>query len=131
MEPTDLLVGCPLAIHRIWRKGEPRRPTGPASQQINERGGFAIVVSEADGDRVRQQAEDATAYLTKNAVHLEAILSHPSVEERYLDFAWWFPVDGSGPAAQATHFPAGLMALCSKLRLGLEMTVYATADEHL
>jgi hypothetical protein len=65
----------------------------------------------------------------KNAVHLEPILSHHSVEDRYLDFAWWFPVDGSGPAAQANHFPAELIALCSKLKLGLEVTVYATADE--
>lgn len=129
MEPTSVLVGCPLAIDRIWRKGEPRRPTGPASQQMNERGGFSIVVSEADGDRVPQQAEDAIAYLMKNAVHLEPVLSHQSVEDRYLDFAWWFPVDVSRPAAQANHFPAELMALCSKLKLGLEVTVYATADE--
>lgn len=129
MEPTSVLAGCPFTIDRMWRKGEPRRPTGPASQRMNERGGFSIVVSEADGDRVPQQAADAIAYLMKNAVHLEAVLSHQSVEDRYLDFAWWFPVDVSGPAAQANHFPAELMTLCSKLKLGLEVTVYATADE--
>ncbi len=124
-----MLAGCPLTIDRIWRKGEPRRLTGPASQQINERGGFSIVVSEADGDRVPQQAEDAIAYLAKHAIPLERILSHQSIEDRYLDFAWWFPTDSSSSVAQANHFPAELLALCSNLKLGLEVTVYATAEE--
>jgi hypothetical protein len=50
-------------------------------------GGFTIVLSEADGDRVPAQIDDALAYLSANATHLEPLLHHESVESRYIDFA--------------------------------------------
>ena len=87
------------------------------------------MLSEAGGDEVPAQVGDALAYLSANAIHLEPILSHRSVETRYIDFAWWFPVDAAGPAAQAYRFPVELLALCSKLDLGLEVSVYASAEE--
>jgi hypothetical protein len=102
---------------------------GPLAQQINERGGFAIVVSEADGDQVPQQITDAIAYLKANTSRLMPVVSHGSVEDRYLDFAWWFPVRDAGPAAQFCHFPQELLALCAELRLGLEVSVYAAAED--
>jgi hypothetical protein len=97
---------------------------------MNERGGFYISVSETDGDRVPLQIKDAIAYLTKNASHLEPILSHDSVEDRYLDFAWWFPTGEESSGAQFNHFPQELLALCSSLRLGLEVSVYKTATKN-
>jgi hypothetical protein len=126
LDPATVVADCPLSIYRTWRKGEPRRPTGPASQQMNEHGGFSIVISEVDGDRVPGQVNDAIAYLTRNAVHLEPILSHHAVENRYLDFAWWFPTGKSGSGGQFNRFPEELIALCSRLRLSLEVSVYAT-----
>jgi hypothetical protein len=87
------------------------------------------VLSEADGDRVPAQIDDALAYLSANAMHLEPILAHKSVESRYIDFAWWFPVGVDGPAAQYCRFPVKLLALCSRLGLGLEVSVYAAAEE--
>ena len=75
------------------------------------------------------QIDDAVAYLSANATHLEPILAHQSVESRYIDFAWWFPVGVDGPAGQCCRFPVELLALCSRLGLGLEVSVYATADE--
>jgi hypothetical protein len=127
--PSDLLRGSPLTIDRQWNKGDPRRPRGPAAAKLQEYGGFTIVLSEADGDRVPEQIDGALVYLSANATHLEPILAHQSVESRYIDFAWWFPVDADGPAAQFRRFPVELLALCSRLRLGLEVSVYATAEE--
>ena len=127
--PSVLLRGCPLAIDRQWNKGEPRRPRGPAAAKPQEQGGFTIVLSEADGDRVPAQIDDALAYLSANAAHLEPLLRHRSVESRYVDFVWCFPVGADGPAAQFSRFPVELLALCSKLGLGLEVSVYASAEE--
>ena len=127
--PSALLRGTPLTIDRQWNRGEPRRTSGPGAAKLQEYGGFTIVLSEEDGDRVPAQIDDALAYLSTNAVYLEPILSHQSVESRYIDFAWWFPVGVDGPAAQCCRFPVELLALCTKLRLGLEVSVYATADE--
>lgn len=127
--PSVLLRGSPLTIDRQWNKGEPRRPRGPAAAKLQEDGGFTIVLSEADGDRVPEQIDDALGYLSANATHLEALLSHQSVESRYIDFACWFPADANGPAAQFSRFPVELLVLCSRLRLGLEVSVYATAEE--
>lgn len=127
--PSVLLRGSPLAIDRQWNKGEPRRPRGPAAAMLQEYGGFTIVLSEADGDQVPGQIDDALAYLSANTTHLEPILAHESVESRYIDFAWWFPVDADGPAAQFCRFPVELLALCSRLGLGLEVSVYASAEE--
>lgn len=127
--PSVLLRRCPLAIHRQWNKGEPRRPRGPAAARLQEQGGFTIVLSEADGDRVPAQIDDALAYLSANATELEPLLHHESVESRYIDFAWWFPVNADGPAAQFSCFPVELLALCSRLGLALEVSVYASAEE--
>jgi hypothetical protein len=126
--PADLLRGSSLAVDRQWNKGEPRRVRGSASAQLHEDSGFTLVLSEADGDEVPAQIADALAYLSANTRYLEPILSHRSIEARYIDFAWWFPVDADGPAAQACRFPVELLALCSKLGLALEVSVYATAE---
>jgi hypothetical protein len=127
--PADLLRGSSLAVDRQWNKGEPRRARGPASTQFQKDGGFTVVLSEADGDEVPAQIADALVYLSANAGELEPILSHRSIEARYIDFAWWFPVNADGPAAQVCRFPVELLALCSKLGLGLEVSVYATAED--
>ena len=127
--PSVLLRGSPLAIDRQWNKGEPRRHRGPAAVKLQEYGGFTILLSEADGDRIPAQIDDALAYLSANAAHLEPLLHHESVESRYIDFAWWFPVDADGPAGQFSRFPVELLALCSRLGLDLEVSVYASTDE--
>jgi hypothetical protein len=127
LEPAKLLRESPLVIDRSWNRGAARRLGGPGSHQINERGGFTIVVS--DGDRVPQQVEDAVEFLSKNVAQLETVLLHESVEDRFLDFACMFSVGDAAPAAQFCHFSADLIVLCARLRLGLEVSVYASADE--
>jgi hypothetical protein len=74
-------------------------------------------------------SKDAVAFLSRNSEQLEQVLLHDSVEDRILDFACWFPIGDSGPAARFCHFPAQLMVLCSGLQLGLEVSVYAAGDE--
>jgi hypothetical protein len=129
LNPAKVLRGTTLVIDRTWRKGEPRGSIGPASRQLYEQSGFTVVVSDADGDKVPRQIDDAIAYLTMNASLLEAILLDDSVEDRFLDFAWWFPTDAAGPAVQFRRFPVELLALCSRLRLAIEVSVYGTAEE--
>jgi hypothetical protein len=106
-----------LSPCEIYRKGEPKGRRG----RLHEKSGLNVVVSEASGDDLQQQIEDALKFLDRHGAEVERLLSH--AEEASLDFGIW----QRGEFAHYCHFPPELLRLVGSLGLGIEISVYAGA----
>ena len=85
---------------------------------------FLCTVSDADGDRVPVQIEDAVAFLTRHRSELPQLLARDGVDRACLDFAWDLPLESPG---QSNRFPRELLDLCAELGLDLAVSVYPVA----
>ncbi len=100
-----------------------------ASRQERERGPkkgraeatFNFTLSEAPGDCVPIQIDEAIHFLAEHQDEIIELRSRPGVEHAVLDFMWEFPVDGNG---QWNRFPLALVDLCAQLGLEIEVSVY-------
>jgi len=126
--PEECLAQVQLKAYLVWRKGEPRSRLRAGSRRP-EHSGFAVTVSDADGDCVPVQIKEAQAFCEAHSADLHRIATFPGVEEAMLDFAWWFPVGEDRPAGQFNYFTPQLVALCGQLGLGIMVTVYASEHE--
>ena len=82
---------------------------------------FNYTLSEAPGDCVPIQIDEAIRFLTDHQDEISELRSRPGVEFATLDFMWEFPVDGNG---QWNRFPLALVDLCAQLGLEIEVSVY-------
>ena len=102
----------------VYRKGEPKGSRG----KLREKSGLNVVVSEASGDDLRQQIDDALKFLEKNKTEIESLLSY--AEESSLDFGVWQRCE----FARYYRFPPELLRLAGSLGLSVELSVYVGAD---
>jgi len=126
--PEECLAQVQLKAYLVWHKGEPRSRLRADSPRP-EHSGFAVSISDADGDCVPLQIQEAQAFCEANSADLHRIATFPGVEEAMLDFAWWFPVGEDRPAGQFNYFTPQLVALCGQLGLGIMLTVYGKTFE--
>ena len=82
---------------------------------------FNYTLSEAPGDCVPIQIDEAIHFLAEHQDEISELRSRPGVEYAVLDFMWEFPVDGNG---QWNRFPLALVNLCAQLGLEIEVSVY-------
>lgn len=82
---------------------------------------FNYTLSEAPGDCVPIQVDEAIRFLAEHQDEISELRSRPGVEHAVLDFMWEFPVDGNG---QWNRFPLALVDLCAQLGLEIEVSVY-------
>ncbi|MBA2502738.1 MAG: hypothetical protein H0V27_07640 [Pyrinomonadaceae bacterium] len=81
-----------------------------------------IIVSEADGDDLQQQIEDAVKFLEENMAEVEFLFRF--AEDVSLDFGVW----QRGEFGHYCYFPPTLLRLAGGLGLGVELSVYVGED---
>jgi hypothetical protein len=101
----------------VYRKGEPKGRGG-----VHKESGLNIVVSEAGGDDLKQQVEDALKFLEKNKTDVARLLSH--VEGASLDFGVW----QRNEFGQYFRFPPELLSVAGGLGLTIELSVYGSEN---
>jgi hypothetical protein len=119
-EACDRLFSVPP--DSVWLKGHRR----PGSGRVRETSGLQFLVSSHDGHHVPLQIQDALAFLRQHGDAIRAALALPTVDEAFLDFAWYFPTEA---AAQFNRIPPELCRLCGDLGVGIEFSVYSTTTE--
>jgi hypothetical protein len=109
-----------LVPDSIWRKGERR-----LAQRVHGGSGFSMVASQADMSNLKQQVEDAIAFLKANQGELEQLQNFLGVERMCLDFG----IEDRDVAVQCDYFPPELLRVAGNLNVGIEVTRYPQADE--
>jgi len=79
-----------------------------------------VSVSEREFSDLAGQIKDAIQFLAENAQELTRLRDYAGLEGLEVDF----PVEDRDVAAQTDAFPAELMSLLGKLRIGLAVSRY-------
>jgi len=122
----DCLADIRLTAYAKYRKGEPTKSVLQRGQ-LNDSSGFKLLAS--DSNDVSIQIDEALMFLKEHHPSLKTLSVRPDIETTTLDFAWYFPVGKNGAAAQFRTFPPDLLRLCGDLKIGIEVSVYATAED--
>jgi hypothetical protein len=117
----EFLQSSPFTPCDVYRRGEPRGRGG----RLHEKAGFTVVVSNASGDELDGQVEDALRFLRHNQWEVSRLLSYEGVEEATLDFG----VRQKNEFGRYFYFPPELLRQAGNLALGIELSVYAGDDD--
>ena len=117
----DFLQTTSLVPCDVYHKGEPRGLGG----RLRERSGLTILVSDADGNNLRQQVRDAIEFLERNRAEVSRLQSYIAPKEAILDFGVW-KTDNFG---QFCYLPPALLRLAGSLGLGIEVSIYAAPGD--
>lgn len=102
---VDKFVGVStLSSCEVYRKGEPKGRRG----KLHEKSGLNIIVSEADGDDLQQQIEDAVKFLEENMAEVEFLFRF--AEDVSLDFGVWQRASSVITATSRLHCYVSLAA---------------------
>jgi hypothetical protein len=110
------LRGTDFQPCRVFHRGERWSAKRNAASS-----GFYLVVSEADGDHLRDQVADAITFLRKNHALLRRLNERDDVEAMLLDFGTDFPTDAIG---RFHRLPIDLLRECATLGIEIELSVY-------
>jgi hypothetical protein len=107
----------PLAV---FRKKQLLRPN---AKRVSESSGFNVLVSDHDGEHMREQVAAAEAFLGR---HRDALLRLRESKARLsLDFG----TDFSSEAESRTHkLPSSLLRACGELEISIDVSVYRTNE---
>jgi hypothetical protein len=114
-DPKQILSTTPWAVDRTWTAGTPDR------KHVAEDSGFSVVVSEADFDQFQKQVQDAVSFIRAEVSELARLRASPGV--RVITFN--FGVAQRDQPAWSLSFPPELIELAGKLRIEIEVTLYA------
>jgi hypothetical protein len=116
-----LLEWFPIEPLAVFRKGQLSRPT---AKRVSEISGFNVLVSDHDGEHMRELVAEAEAFLER---HREALvrLSRESEASLSLDFGTDFP---EGAAARTHELPPALLRACGELEISIDVSVYRTSE---
>jgi len=104
----------------VYHRGEARAPASNPAGRKHERSGMNVSVSEREFSDLAGQIKDAIQFLAENAQELTRLRDYAGLEGLEVDF----PVEDRDVAAQTDAFPAELMSLLGKLRIGLAVSRY-------
>jgi hypothetical protein len=122
-DPVSVLATMSLCPYVVFRKGDPRFPDNPKSQQRHQTGGFKCDVSTADGV-LRDEVQDAIAFLKRHHRDLARLKSIPEIESMTLDIGHYLRIDGEACMVQCDSLPPELLRLAGDLGIGIELSLY-------
>ena len=122
-DPDAFLATTKLVADVIYHRGDRR-----SANSTHERGGFTVVVSEADGTQFKQQVTDAIEFLRTNRDELVRLAQTPGVQGCVLDFGCDFPHQRI--AGRYYRLPLALLGECTTLCVEIELSVYAVGEGH-
>ncbi len=116
------LADSPFVPSRIFRRSDERSSVGRAVS------GFNLTVSDAAGDQLKEQIDDALRFLRANRHELRRLTGRADVDPVEIDFGCDFPY---GKTLGRNHrLPIALIRECADLGIEVNISVYATfADE--
>jgi hypothetical protein len=108
------LEGSALKPLVVWGRGEKRFQHRPP----NASSGMKVVVSDASGNDLPLQINEAMAFLNDNRDELVRLRDAPGVEYRALDFG----IVRRDVFVQCDYFPPKLVKLAAEFGLGIELS---------
>jgi hypothetical protein len=104
----------------VFHKGECK-----AKNSVWKGSGITVVVSDATGDDLAQQVQDAIEFVRENQKELSRLRSFDGLEYMLLDFGV-YRKDGF---LQSSVFPAELVALAGDCGIGIELSIYGEDED--
>jgi hypothetical protein len=114
-EPQGFLDDSSLVPCNIFRKGERK-----AQNRSWSSSGFTVVVSEASGDDLAQQIQDAIEFLRMHKTEVARLMRFEGLEGVDLDFG----VNRKNDFLQSSRLPPELLTLAGALGVGVEVSIY-------
>jgi len=112
---------CSMPVYSVKEAGETRRKS---TGEVREEHRISFDVSDREWDEFPAQAKEAEAFLEKYRSELTELFSTHPISSAYLDFPIWSRLSEE-IVNQNDHLPAGLVATCGSLGLGIEMSQYS------
>lgn len=133
-DPEALLNTLCLRANRTWRIGQPFSKSRRYPNRVHKNSGFQCDVSRAHGD-LRQQMEEAEAFLSRHLADLSLIAANPQIEFCDLDFGYYCRLGktrsrSAGPvvAVQGEYLPSSFLRLVGELRIGVALSMYPNPE---
>jgi hypothetical protein len=104
----------------VFHKGECK-----AKNRVWKSSGITVVVSDASGDDLARQVQDAIEFVRENQKELSRLRSFDGLEDMELDFGV-YRKDGF---LQSSAFPAELIALAGNWGIGIELSIYGEGED--
>lgn len=114
-EPQRFLGDSAFVPCNVFRKGERK-----AQNRSWTSSGFTVVVSEASGDDLAQQIQDAIEFLRMQKEEVARLMRFEGVDTVHLDFG----VNRKNGFLQSSHLPPELLTLAGTLGVGVEISIY-------
>ncbi len=117
---TKFLETSTFAPCNVFHKGERK-----AKNHIWKRSGITVIISEASGDDLARQVQDAIEFVRENQKELSRLRGFDGLEDMELDFGV-YRKDGF---LQSSVFPAELIALAGNWGIGIELSIYGEDED--
>jgi hypothetical protein len=114
-DPHAFLDDSTFVPANVFRKGERK---GQNRSWISS--GFTFVVSEASGDDLAQQIQDAIEFLQMHKEEVGRLMRFEGLDGVDLDFG----VNRKNGFLQSSYLPPELVTLAGALGVGLEISIY-------
>jgi hypothetical protein len=110
----SLFVPC-----NVFQKGTPK-----SLSRWWTTSGFTVVVSEASGDDLEHQIQDALEFLRVHKEEIARLISFEALDAVDLDFG----VNRKDGFLQSSYLPSELIRLASALGVGIEISIYGSDE---
>ncbi len=124
LDVDAFLVGCPLPVCAVKRRGEPVLPASQPNGRRHEWSGVHLSASNADFGDFPRQVKEATEFLRANAAEIRRLCEFPGVEGVTLDFG----IARRDVPLQCDHLQAELVRLAGSLGLAIELSQYPAEE---
>ena len=114
-QPQGFLDDSDLVPWNVFRKGERK-----AEKRSWDSSGFTVVVSEASGDDLAQQIQDAIEFLRMHKEEVARLMRSEGLDYVQLDFG----VNRKNGFLQSSYLPPEILSLAGALGVGVEISIY-------
>jgi len=114
-DPQGFLTDSAFVPCNVFRKGERK-----AQDRSWTTSGFTVVVSEASGDDLAQQIQDAIEFLRMHREEVVRLGRFEGLDGVDLDFG----VNRKNGFLQSSYLPPELVTLAGALGVGVEISIY-------
>jgi len=114
-QPQGFLDDSDLVPWNVFRKGERK-----AEKRSWDSSGFTVVVSEASGDDLAQQIQDAIEFLRMHKEEVARLMRSEGLDYVQLDFG----VNRKNGFLQSSYLPPEILSLAGALGVGVDISIY-------
>ena len=118
-DPQRFLNDSAFVPCNVFRKGERK-----AQNRSWTSSGFTVVVSEASGDNLAQQVQDAIGFLGTHKEEVARLMRFDGLDGVDLDFG----VNRKNGFLQSSRLPPELLTLAGALGVGVEVSIYGEEE---